>query len=613
MAEAVLNPLIETMDKSSKEYELFNLLLDAAERANSVDAPDFTTNPPMKKDGSGNQLYDPDDPVVPLVDTEEIEKQVTRYSEIQTKNYAYDLATAIISTAGGGGSGSGEIDARYLPITGGSLTGRFTAKYGVELGDNGKSSIIITHNGEGDAIGYFNLIMSIGGDVSLNGSLSMANQGIWFNKHQTVFIADNALNIDYNDIKITGATNIDGTVTSGLIVVDGTTGITFDGNQFYHAGNSNKSDVDWNAQDLHVYRNLIVDGAATLKGRLQALYGFDLGEKGNKFLYSVSDGTKNEVLITVDLSILGYQHGIKFGEHYVLKTYDSLDNAISLCAPGKILRLGDSELDPSGATDDNGKIVRVPTASITLQSDFRTSDNAVTLVYPDGRGYFLGLQARSNGSGDVVLSTYHTGQQGQGVLFPLQISFNTVDGPSISAPDNDWLVMEVPYERNTSNGLVSGKYKLEIGLVDSDSPFRNLLSTALTTAFVTEGQFFRFEQPVESPYFAIVSNKSKTKLDAGLLFLGDGTFLEAVPGGIFHSGNATFNHSLSSQVFSSGLSGYGWAILENALTGNYEATFDGLTVRKKMKVYEFEVQKQNVTNGSWWVTDSCAGDTVEEI
>ena len=49
------------------------------------------------------------------------------------------------------------------------------------------------------------------------------------------------------------------------------------------------------------------------------------------------------------------------------------------------------------------------------------------------------------------------------------------------------------------------------------------------------------------------------------------------------------------------------------LTGNIEATFDGLTIRKKARFYELEVQKQSVTNGSLWVSDSCSGDLVEEI
>ena len=54
-------------------------------------------------------------------------------------------------------------------------------------------------------------------------------------------------------------------------------------------------------------------------------------------------------------------------------------------------------------------------------------------------------------------------------------------------------------------------------------------------------------------------------------------------------------------------------IRDSQLTGNISATFDELTIRKKMRIYELEVQKQSVTNGSLWVSDACSGDIVEEI
>lgn len=72
-------------------------------------------------------------------------------------------------------------------------------------------------------------------------------------------------------------------------------------------------------------------------------------------------------------------------------------------------------------------------------------------------------------------------------------------------------------------------------------------------------------------------------------------------------------NNIGSVVFSSGFAGSGWGIIQNLLTGNIEATFDGLTIRKKARFYELEVQKQSVTNGSLWVSDSCSGDLVEEI
>ena len=67
---------------------------------------------------------------------------------------------------------------------------------------------------------------------------------------------------------------------------------------------------------------------------------------------------------------------------------------------------------------------------------------------------------------------------------------------------------------------------------------------------------------------------------------------------------------ISSEFFSSGFAGSGWAILKNKATGSIQATFDEVVVRRKMRVYELEVQKNTATNGSLWVTDSCSGDMV---
>ena len=89
--------------------------------------------------------------------------------------------------------------------------------------------------------------------------------------------------------------------------------------------------------------------------------------------------------------------------------------------------------------------------------------------------------------------------------------------------------------------------------------------------------------------------------------------MEGVTDGIKHQGNAYFTDSLSSQKFASGFAGYGWAVMSSKLYGGYAATFDELTVRKKMRIYELEVQKTSVTNGSLWVSDACSGDIVEEV
>ena len=57
------------------------------------------------------------------------------------------------------------------------------------------------------------------------------------------------------------------------------------------------------------------------------------------------------------------------------------------------------------------------------------------------------------------------------------------------------------------------------------------------------------------------------------------------------------------------MAGSGWGITHNKTTGNVTATYDEVTIRKKMRAYELEVQKNSVTNGSLWVSDSCQVDT----
>ena len=97
------------------------------------------------------------------------------------------------------------------------------------------------------------------------------------------------------------------------------------------------------------------------------------------------------------------------------------------------------------------------------------------------------------------------------------------------------------------------------------------------------------------------------------LFFNDGVYWISLQDGVKHYGNAYMVNDIGSVTFSSGFAGSGWKIYKNKLTGNICATFDELTIRKKMRVYELEVQKISATNGSLWVSDSCSGDLVEEI
>uniref|UniRef100_UPI003567DEA8 hypothetical protein n=1 Tax=Bacteroides fragilis TaxID=817 RepID=UPI003567DEA8 len=99
----------------------------------------------------------------------------------------------------------------------------------------------------------------------------------------------------------------------------------------------------------------------------------------------------------------------------------------------------------------------------------------------------------------------------------------------------------------------------------------------------------------------------------GKLFFTNEIYLSSSTDGIKHYGNAYFLGSISSERFSSGMAGSGWGILHNQTTRNVTATFDEITIRKKMRVYELEVQKNAATNGALWVSDACQGDTVLKL
>lgn len=598
---AELNPKIESTPKDSMTYELYQKFVDSFERANKAEAPDFT-NPPMKLNEDGSQAYDPNDPVVPLVDVDEINRRVQEHAEIQAKNYAFDLADAIASAAGGSGSGGEGSGNGFLPLAGGSMTGRLTAKYGVELGDNGNTLIRLGHTGNGNPIGYFDLSMQIGGDVAATGKLELADVGIWFNRHQSIFIADQTLNIDYQKLKFTGDTDITGVLTIGGLRLDGASGIRFDGNEFYHVGNSNNSDIDWSAKNLIVYGDATINGKTTLSDRLIALKGFDLGESGNKVLYSTDDGTKTHVNLSSDLTILGLENGIRFDEHYIIKTRSASNDAISFSAPGHIMNLGDS---------DDG----VATKSIALQSNFNTANNAITLITPQGAGLFLGLTAHTSASGNKVLETYFTDSIEQGVLFQHNATFGSKIGPTISSEHAENLTFGIPYfTDNESVGISAQKYHFSVNMAPTESLWLQNHGGVPTVEFATDTHFFRFSKPVEAQYFSVISRQYQTKLDEGALFLDKNLLIEAIgETTLHHTGNSTFDGDLSSPIFTSGFSGSGWGILKDGLTGSYGATFDELTVRKKSRFYELEVQKINITNGSWWVSDVCSGDIVEEV
>ena len=226
------------------------------------------------------------------------------------------------------------------------------------------------------------------------------------------------------------------------------------------------------------------------------------------------------------------------------------------------------------------------------------------------------MEAGCSTSGDTVLRTYHNSDVECGVAFYKKVRFGKLEtAPNMYADDtNTILYGSLPYIRVLNDVPKTEHIPFSFRYIQTESLFKNQSSEwSATLELDTEAEFFRLSKPVESSAFSISSEKYKTRLAENVLYFADAVYLEGVTDGIKHQGNAYFTGALSSQRFASGFAGYGWAVMNSKLYGGYAATFDELTVRKKMRIYELEVQKISVTNGSLWVSDACSGDLVEEV
>jgi hypothetical protein len=586
MAEASLIFDENGIDKETPLYELYDRFYEGMRKANTVDAPDFSDNPPLTANGE--------------IDVDTINKKMSEYSTILMKNSAYMMANSIISTLNGDGTG-GTAGAGFLSRSGDTMTGQLGALYGFQAGYDGSLILETTINADEKKLVKISGGLLVDEDAGITGKLNLSNNGICMSNTNVLFYADNKLNIASGYIKIKGEVSVNGIFKLGQITINDN-GLFFNDKEFYHGYNSNKKDVDWNMRDGHIYGALRVDGQTTLYGTLSANNGFSLGANNKSLFYSDQRNGKDDYLqLATDLSLWsGY--GIQFDGRYIIKVRGGSDNIVSFSAPGMTLNLGDS---------DNG----VATKRIALQAGIYnySSDYRIVSEYGDGN-FPNSLSAGCGNSGPTVLRTYYKSTDDCGVIFAKKIRLGSSSGPSFNAADSETVVFEAPYIHVTNDIQQTDYIQSSILYRQTNSLFRDQSRAwSASLHFNTDAEFFVFNKPVEATSFSIISEQYKTQLLENALFFGDGIFLEGISDGILHSGNAYFTHSLSSRRFAGGFAGYGWSISQDKTYGNIGATFDELTIRKKMRVYELEVQKSTVTNGSLWVSDSCSGDLVEEI
>lgn len=607
MAEAQLNFDEAGLDKNSDLFHLYDRLYQGMVKANEIDPPEYPSSDDLVvKDSEGNITFDSNgNPVFDSAKQAEIGQISAAYSDILMKNSAYLFANAIMSVMTGGGGGSGDGTASgFVSRAGDSMKGLLSAWYGFDAGVNGQKifEVSIDANEKKWAIVHGNL--KVTEDAEIQGLLNFG-KGIAFDGNKAIYLDNGVLTIEYQDIALNGDITVDGTFTLGDVVINDK-GIFWGEYEFYHSGNSNKEDVDWTMKDGNVYGNLTVKGNSSIDGKFSALGGFELGALKKPMLYSEEitsigdDGetvTTAQVVLDSDFRIIN-GHGIKFENDYIINVRNS--NVVSFSAPGMIMNLGDS---------DNGK----QTEKISLQSDIWDYTNNFKLISKEGAGNFPnGLRAQCAVNGSAVLETFRTDEDNLGVLFHKQIRFGSTEGPAIYRdPVTGGLNIQIPYINGETEGMPTEQLSFKTYFAHTTSFFRNQsLSWSATLHFTTDAEFFAFDKPAEAEYFAIKSERYHTRLIEDALFFDDGKFIEGVVDGLRYAGNGYFDGNISSPSFASGFAGYGWAVKDEITNGGFHATFDSLTVRKKMRVYELEVQKISCTNGSLWVSDYCSGDEV---
>lgn len=613
MAEIKIHPDIATLESQEPvKYSIYQTLLQGMREANDGTPPDYSQPPYCTN--TGKTWVDPDGNVVPLLEPDPvvIAAKMAEISQIQMQNAAY-LFARVIDTASTTAATGVDLT-KLLQKNGDTMLGQLGALRGFEAGFDDKKIFDVTINAASNKVAHVYGYLIVDNDLTVGGQLNLSNEGIYFSKHQCIFYKDNILQFDSQDIKFTGDIVVDGTFQLGDVLID-QNGIYWGTNEFYHSGNSNKSDVDWTMFNAEVYGDLTIHKDVAIGGVLKALNGFSLGAENIPLIYSQVQKVldDNDVLTSVpsvvldsDLHIVNGK-GIKFDDEYIIKVRKGTANIVSFSAPGKILNLGDN-----GGSDSTP----LPTQFISLQADIKNDKNTYVMISSNGDGNFPNsFQAGCANSGPTVIKTYYHSADDCGIFFPKTIVFGNEYGPQIfSKGACETLTFSLPYTYTLASSPITDRFPFEIYFSACNYPWRDQsLPLDVSLNLNTEGEYFLFRKPVLSKSIGILSEKYQTRLEENALFLNTAIFIEGVTDGMAFTGNAYFNDNIGSTRFASGFAGYGWGIIKNETTGSIAATFDELTVRKRMRIYELEVQKQNVTNGSWWVTDSCSGDIVEEV
>lgn len=500
-------------------------------------------------------------------------------ASIRLRNTAYNFASAIASGVTGEGGIGGSAFSGYLKKSGGDMSGLLRAGNGFEAGIANERIIHIYKIEQERGV-------VVSGNLKLGGNLYLNGKQVLRYDSATYTATLESTHVDFGSSLLHASGEL-------LIGTDKETGVYMtpallqvSGKNVYHAGNANRTDISWSMLDAYISGKLQVTGTADITGILTAERGVNLGAYG-KTVLSIHSGT-------ADLS--GYLsfsegYGIRINGLPVLSRLNETD--IQLAAAGGDLLLGSES-----------------TLKIRLQSSLWDIDGDTALITRYGAACFPGSITLRHNYGDDLLSSYQEDKQDEGIIIHKRLRMGNSFGAYLYGKDDALCLASKVYRTDSENGkTVAYSYETAFTFIPSSSLYRRQDRYSDTFSLHTDADFIGFNKPLEASGHIGIDGSLTRLTDKSLFFSAD-SYLLSVANGIRHYGDAYFMGGISSEYFSSGFAGSGWAILKNKTTGSIQATFDEVVVRRKMRVYELEVQKNTATNGSLWVTDSCSGDTV---
>lgn len=502
-------------------------------------------------------------------------------TSIRLHNTAYNFASAIASGVTSEGGGDGFLG--YLKKSGGDMTGLLRANNGFEAGI-GNSRVLHVYN-ESGVIG-----VRITGEFRADGNSFYLGdkQVLRYDKvNDRVTIDGASIDMGSATVYSRGKFIVGESEENGVSI--STAGVLIKGNPVYHRGNANLATVNWEMRNGYVSGDLEVAGITTMTGRFIAEHGVSLGD-GGKSLLSIN---RDNIDINGFLSF-STGHGVRIDDIPVFVR--SNEKNIQIGAVGGDLLLG------SGQTNKIRLLVGIADVD---------GDNLLITKY--GGAYFPDSLTVRHNYGDTLLSSYRVDSSDEGMIIHQKLRFGNQYGGAFSGAE-DGIVFSSRVEHVTPDPPAREfvTYHTWFGYRTSNSVYQPLNRFSDTLFISTDVDFVCYDKPVEAKGHVGIDG-SFTRMADGKLFFTNEIYLSSFTGGIKHYGNAYFLGNISSEYFSSGMAGSGWGILHNQTTGNVTATFDEVIIRKKMRAYELEVQKNAATNGSLWVSDACQGDTVLKL